>query len=234
MTTYSDNLFLASLDPADMTELASHLRRVRLDLGDVIVEQGDEIDRAVLPIDAQLANILQLSDGGMVEVAIVGREGLAGLAPIMSGRPCGWRISVRAAGAAYVGPASVVRALQRGSAAFMGRLLDLTQFYQEQAAQTGACNAHHRLQAQLAKWILTAADLAPSGSLRFTHEELASLLGCQRTSVTAAAQALEAAGAVEYSRGRITVVSRKRLEAHACECYQALRVRAAIVGVETG
>lgn len=233
MLDFSGNLFLASLAPADKAELERHLRPAELTLGQVIAEQGEGVERAVFPIDAQLANIVQLDDGGTVEVAMVGREGLGGLAPIMSDRPCGWQVRVRTSGGAFVGPAAAVRSLQRTSTSFMARLLDLTQFYQEQAAQVSACNAHHVLPARLARWLLTALDMSPSDTLRFTQEELASLLGCQRTTVNEAAQALASLKALAYSRGQIRILDRTSLEKASCECYDALKARAGALNVVT-
>jgi len=230
MTDFSGNVFLASLPQSDQAELERQLRLMDLDVGEVVVEQGERVERAVFPLTAQLANVVQLADGATVEVAMVGREGLGGLAPIMSDRPCSWQVKVRAAGSAFVGPASAVRALQRTSVTFMVRLLELTQFYQEQAAQVGACNARHVLSARLARWLLTALDMSSSQTLRFTQEELAALLGCQRTTVTEAAQTLVNLGGIIYSRGQIRVLDRRVLESAACECYAALKARAAALG----
>lgn len=229
MISNTGNHFLETLSADDREALDRHLRPVDLAEGEVIIAQGAIVDRAIFPIDVQLTNIMRLGDGSCVEVALVGREGLAGLAPLMADQPCGWEVAVRVPGRAFAVPAAEIRSLQRTRPSFLARLLDLTQYYQEQAAQLSACNAVHRLQPRLARWLLTAHDLSTSSSLAFTQEDLASLLGSQRSSVTEAALALRASGAIRYGRGSIEILDRRALQGAACSCYENLRTRARLL-----
>lgn len=231
MALASGNHFLDSLAPADQAVLRPHLREAALRAGAVLIEQEAPVTVAVFPVDAQLANVIYLGDGASIEVSMVGHEGLAGLAPIMTNKPCGWQVAVRAPGRAWTAPAPLIRELQASSASFLGRLLDLTQFYQDQAAQIAACNGAHRMQARLARWLLMALDLAPGDTVQVTQEHLAALLGGQRTTVNEAAQNLKALGAIRYGRGRIRVLDRTRLAAAACSCYEAIRQRGEDLGI---
>ena len=106
-------------------------------------------------------------------------------------------------------------------------LLDLVmrhvQANTNQTQQSVACNALHTLEARLCRWLLMSDDRTPAGRLRLTQEYLALMLGVQRTTVTRAASALQAAGLIRYSRGLIEIADRAGMEAGACECYAAVR-----------
>ena len=49
------------------------------------------------------------------------------------------------------------------------------------------------------------------------------MLGVRRVGVTHAAKDLRHDDLIEYSRGNITTLDRKRLEAAACTCYRIVR-----------
>ena len=88
-----------------------------------------------------------------------------------------------------------------------------------QVAQTAACNRYHSIDQQLCRRLLLGLDRLPSEEILFTQELLARLLGVRRESVTAAALKLQQAGLIKYSRGRIDVLDRRKLEQRTCECY---------------
>ena len=90
-------------------------------------------------------------------------------------------------------------------------------------AQTAVCNRHHSVDQQLRRWLLLSLDRLPGNELVMTQELIANALGVRREGVTAAAGKLQNAGLIHYSRGRIEVLDRPRLEAEACECYGVVR-----------
>jgi len=102
-------------------------------------------------------------------------------------------------------------------------LLRYTQALMAQTGQIAACNRHHSLEQQLCRWILSSLDRSPSNELAMTQELIAGMLGVRREGVTQAAGRLQKAGLIEYKRGHIAVLDRPRLEAMACECYQAVK-----------
>lgn len=218
------NHLLDSLAPHDLQALQPLLRETQIEARQILVEQGAELDKVWLPVTSQLANVIVFDDGAAIETAVVGREGIAGLAPFMAGLSCPWRVVVRAAGAAYVAPAQAVREYAFASRTFMEQLLRITHVYQAQGAQAAACNALHRTTARVARWLLIAADLTPGQPIVFTQEELAALLGAQRTTVNESTNRLKDTGAIRYSRGVIRILDRAALEAAACECYEMHRV----------
>jgi len=97
--------------------------------------------------------------------------------------------------------------------------LRYTQALITQMAQTAMCNHHHSVEQQLCRWLLLSLDRTPSNELTMTQELIATNLGVRREGITEAAGKLQAEGLIHYSRGKITVLQRLKLEARACECY---------------
>ena len=92
-----------------------------------------------------------------------------------------------------------------------------------QVAQTAACNRLHNVEQRLARWLLMAQDGVESGSLPITHDFLATMLGTDRPTVSLAAGVLQRKKIIEYTRGAVKIVNRKKLEDSACECYGVIR-----------
>jgi CRP-like cAMP-binding protein len=88
-----------------------------------------------------------------------------------------------------------------------------------QVAQTAACNRLHGIEQRLVRWLLMTQDMVDSESLPITHDFLATMLGTDRPSVSLAAGVLQKKKLIEYTRGAVKIVNRKRLEKSACECY---------------
>jgi CRP-like cAMP-binding protein len=225
------NHFLDTLEPADEAALRPHLRRVGVEAGQRLIEQDGPIPELHFPVDAQLANLVRFADGSAIETAVIGREGLSGLAPFMADQPCGWEVSARLSGTIWIIAADRLRARYRASPPLLEGLLRLSYIDQMQAAQHAACNAMHRALPRVARWLLTAGDLTPGERLHMTQEELAGLLGAQRTTVNEAASQLKARGAIRYGRGLIRILDRAALEREACECYAMERARFEAAGV---
>lgn len=220
------NVVLDGLSASSLHALRPHLTRIEVDRSQVLIEQGDPVVTVHFPLDSQFANLNLFEDAEAVETSVIGREGMSGLSPFLANAPCPWRVQVRKSGSAV---ALAVRPLQQMFDAdqdLRERLMRLTLYYQAQAAQTAACNATHRISNRVARWLLTASDLTPDQPVHFTQEEMATLLGAQRTTVVDAMQALKAVGAVRYGRGRIQILNRARVEALACSCYRYLRHQA--------
>lgn len=224
------NHFLDTLEPDDAAALGPHLRALEVEAGQTLIVQDTEVAEVHFPADAQLANLVRFADGRAIETAMVGREGLSGLAPFMADLPCGWEVTARLAGTVFAAPAAAVRARMRASPPLLDALLRLSYLYQMQAAQHAACNAAHAALPRVARWLLIASDLTPGEPVHLTQEELAGLLGAQRTTVNEAASQLKDSGAIRYARGVVRILDRPRLEAQACECYAMERARIAAAG----
>lgn len=225
------NHFLDTLEPDDLLALSPHLRRMEVAPGQTLIEQDGPIPEVHFPADAQLVNQVRFADGPAIETALVGREGVSGLAPFMADEACGWEVAVRLPGTVYALPGRVLRQRMAVSPPLMNHLLRLSYIYQMQAVQHAACNAAHKVLPRVARWLLTAADLTPDADIRFTQEELAASLGAQRTTVNEAAGALRDRRVIRYARGVIRILDREALERAACDCYAMERGRIEKAGV---
>jgi CRP-like cAMP-binding protein len=119
----------------------------------------------------------------------------------------------------------IVRQEMQRSPALLSQVLRYAQALHVQVSQTAVCNVHHTLQERLARWLLMAHDRAASDTLPLTQEFLSMMLGVRRPGVTVAATILQQTGAISYTRGRIAVLDRARLEAASCECYGMVQVQ---------
>ncbi len=152
-----------------------------------------------------------------------GYEGLLGISLFMGGETTPSRAIVQSAGAAYRLPSPRVQREFNRAGPLMHLLLHYTQALITQMAQTAVCNRHHTVDQQLCRWLLMSLDRLSTSKLTMTQELIANMLGVRREGVTEAAGKLQKAGIIHYSRGRITVLDRSRLEQSVCECYAVVK-----------
>ena len=217
------NRLLAALPPDDFALLADHLRPVGLELKQVLHEPGRPIRAAYFPEGGMVSMLAPLEDGHLMEVGIVGREGLVGLAVALGGESATTEAMVQMEGPALrVRPAELRAAFER-SAGLRTLLLRYVLAHQAQVTQTAACNGHHQVDGRLARWLLIMHDRAEADEFPATHEFLSLMLGSRRPSISVAAAVLQRAGAIRYRHGHVAVLDRAGLEAASCECYGVVR-----------
>lgn len=214
------NLTLAAMCEADLAFLSPHLTSCRVERGEVLTAQGADVEAVFFPTTAHLANTVTFSDGRWAETFIMGVEGVSALAPFLAGSPCAWAVEVKVSGEAYRVPAAVLSRRVDESPTLRRQLLRLTNDYQSQAAFGVGCAALHGVAPRLARFILAIADRNETDQIALTQQDMAELLGSQRTTVNSAAQELKTAQAIRYSRGRIRIVDRALLARMSCECYE--------------
>ena len=213
------NSLLAALPDAEFNRLQLALEPVDLRMGQVLCESGCTPAYVYFPTTAVVSLMYLTQDGGSAETAVVGNDGMVGIALFMGGNAMPSRAVVQVAGHAYRLHARAVKGeVDRGSLV-LHMLLRYVQALIAQTAQTAACNRHHSIEQQFCRRLLLGLDRSPSPELMMTHERAANLLGVRREGVTAAAQKLQRCGVIRYNRGRIDVLDRKRLEQGSCECY---------------
>ena len=217
------NQLLSRLSPEAKGRLFPLLKRVDLQLGDVIHEAGEAPDYVYFPTDAIISLLYVMSDGASGEIAVVGFEGLAGIMVFMGGESTPSRAIVQSAGTAFRLPAGALRREFHDCSDMRMLMLRYTQALITQMAQPAVCNRHHTIEQQLCRWLLLSLDRLPTNELSMTQELIANMLGVRREGVTEAAGRLQKKGVIEYSRGHITVLDRNKLEALSCECYAAVR-----------
>ena len=217
------NHLLAALPSAEFARLAPRLERVSLPTLDVLCESGIPLRHVYFPTTA-IASLLYVTEQGeSSEVAMVGNEGIVGVALFTGGETTLSRVVVRSAGHAYrLSGKSLHDEFYRGGP-MQALLLRYTQALLTQMAQTLLCNRHHSLEQQLCRWLLQLFDRLPSNKLAITQELIANTLGVRRGGVSEAAGVLRKAGLIKYHRGSITLLDRAALEARACECYAVVR-----------
>ena len=223
LTLKLQNLLLAALPAVVQDRITPHLELVTLALGQVLYEPGAQARHAYFPIDSIISLLYMMENGETAEIALVGKEGLVGVAIFMGGESTPGRAVVQSAGSAY----RIARRHLKDEFDRTGEMQILTLRYIQalisQMAQTAACNRHHSVDQQLCRWLLLSLDRLPTDRLIMTQELIANMLGVRREGVTEAAGKLQRLGAIEYSRGHITVLDRATLEKLSCECYAAAK-----------
>ena len=213
------NLILRSISDSDYSALRPHLEFIDLPNHLVLHEAGGKLEFAYFPNRGLISLVVVMKDGKTAEAGIVGSEGFTGTPAAVGLNRGPLRAVVQITGDGFrvkVGPlqdtlksAPHLQLLLNRYAAIRGM----------QIAQTAACNRLHGIEQRLARWLLMTQDRVDSGSLRITHDFLATMLGTDRPSVSLAAGVLQRKKLIEYTRGAVKIVNRKKLEDSACECY---------------
>jgi CRP-like cAMP-binding protein len=218
------NLLLAALPVAEFARLESSLELVSMPLGHVLYESGNQLQHVYFPTDCIVSLLYVMEDGHSAEIAIVGNEGVVGVALFMGGETTPSRGIVQSAGHAYRLPGKLLKEEFFRAGPLQQLLLRYTQALLTQMAQTAACNRHHTVDQQLCRWLLLSLDRLSSDELVMTQELIANMLGVRREGVTEAAGQLQKLGLILYSRGRIKVLDRPGLERKSCECYRVVKL----------
>jgi CRP-like cAMP-binding protein len=217
------NYLLAALPSDERERIAPHLSPVTMQLGQVVYESGDHLSHVYLPTTAIISMLYVMENGASAEIAVVGRDGLLGVALFMGGETMPNRAIVQSAGQAFRLSGEIVKQEFARGGAIQRLFLRYTQALITQMAQTAVCNRHHSIAQQFCRWLLLSLDRLESNDVRMTQELIANMLGVRRAGVTETARKLQDDGAIRYSRGLIEVVDRRALEAQVCECYKVVK-----------
>lgn len=217
------NQLLARLPEADYERIKPHLRHQTMPLGKVLYQPMEPITHIYFPTTALLSWISLLEDNTLTEIALVGNEGFAGLPAIWGGALTPHSMLVQSAGDIIsISAAAFNLEFHRN-----GKLSDLILLYMQalftQVAQNAMCNRRHTTEERLARWLLSVQDSVQKDELTLTREFMAKMLGIHRSGVTVSAGILQQAGMIRYSRGRLSVLDRHKLEGTACECYRVVQ-----------
>lgn len=217
------NHLLAALDTPVYERLLPDLELVPLPSGKTIYETGAKRGYVYFPTTGIISKHFVMEDGASTVFAVVGNEGLLGVALFMGGETSPCRAMVQSAGFAYRVEAAALKEEFKQGGTLQQQVLLYTQSLITQMAQTAVCNRHHSLRSQVSRWLLQSLDRMPTNELKMTQELIANNLGVRRESVTEAAGQLQQTGLIEYCRGKITVLDRGALEKQACECYAVVK-----------
>jgi CRP-like cAMP-binding protein len=193
---------------------------VELEFATVLGETNDRIRHVYFPVDSFISVLTTLDDGSMLEVGIIGNEGMLGMSLILGVDVASQQALVQGGGEALrIGTDDFLRHCGKSGPLHrtFGRYAHVLM---SQLALTAACTHHHVVEARLARWLLMTRDRAHSDRFHLTHKLLALMLGVRRVGVTEAANSLLARGLIDYQRGEIIVLDGAGLEKVSCRCYR--------------
>ena len=218
------NRLLLSIPAAERELLEAHLEKYRFRAREVLHEPHARLKYAYFPNDGVISLVVTTEDGSTVEAAMVGREGLAGIAGAVGINRSPLRQMVQITGEGYRIKAEALAAFLESAPRFQAAICRYAVIMGMQMAQTAACNRLHDVAQRLTRWLLMARDRADLSLFPITHDFLAAILGTDRPSVSLAAQMLQKKGIIDYKRGKIVILNPRKLESASCECYRVIRV----------
>jgi len=218
------NTLLSSLPPEDFQRVSSNLTWRPLKVRQPIHKNGDPLSEIFFPSRSVISITNAMEDGGVVEVATVGREGLVGIGAVLGNPIASGDAFVQVAGEpAAVMSIEVFRREMDRRGAFHDLVTCYSQAFVALLMQSVACNGLHSAEERCCRWLLMTHDRIGQDEFALTHEFLAIMLGVRRPTVTLVMAELARAGIVSHVRGHVRVVDRKGLEGASCECYRNIR-----------
>jgi CRP-like cAMP-binding protein len=219
----SGNRLLAALPPDEYARIRPHLTTVQLEQKQQIAVPNRRIEAVYFPIDSVTSVLAVTSDGGRVEVATIGNEGLAGLPVFLGAESSPSHAFVQVPGSAERMTAEVFRREASHDGALRQLLQRYAQGFLNQVSQATVCNQRHSAGQRLARWLLAVQDRVGCEEFQLTHEFMGQMLGVRRETVSDVAGALQQRRLISYRWGKLRVVDRPGLERAACECYRIVR-----------
>jgi len=226
------NIILLSVSDTEYSSLRPHLEYVSLAHHLVLHEAGQKLVYVYFPSRGLISLVVTMKDGKTAEAGVVGNEGFTGIQAAVGLSRSTLRAVVQIAGEAF---RVEVGALQNTLKTAPGLQLMLSRYAVlrgMQVAQTAACNRLHDVKQRLARWLLMTQDRVDSECLPITHDFLATMLGTGRPSVSLAAGILQTEQIIQYTRGAVKILNRKKLEEASCECYHVIHQYDAQLGLK--
>lgn len=213
------NRLLAALPAKEFTLLLPKLEEVSIIYNETIYESGDIIRHVYFPNSGIVSLLSAVEERSLLEVGIVGNEGFIGLPVFLGVKTSNNLALVQGAGAAMkMKTADFLAECETGGS--LPRLLRrYTHSQMTQISQSAVCNRFHTIETRLARWLLMTADRMESDEFKITQQFLSNMLGVRREAVTLSARNIQQNELISYSRGKITILNRAKLEAAACRCY---------------
>ena len=218
-----DNLWIASLDAADRKRLEPHLSERVFAQGQMLYDAGEAVDEVWFPLSGVVSLMTVLPEDKMVETAAIGREGLVGVTCGPMNARASSRAIAQIEGSAACCPGDIFSDALGKSERMRTALSKFTESLFAQVQQTAACNAQHRLDERLARWLLMLHDRAEDDRIDLTQADIAGMLGVRRATVSEVGTVLEGKDLIQRGRGWVKVLDRDGLEKASCGCYGLMR-----------
>ena len=223
MAETTGNLLLDSLPAATRRPCLDAGEAITVRVGEEIVTQGDRAKHAFFPTSAVLSVAMGLKSGDKAECASVGAEGVIGFTLVNSTMRSPFSAIVQIAGKGHCVPMDAMGDLMQHHRALRDAVLAYSGFALNVVGRSVACNSYHSIAERLARWLLILHDSVERDELALTHDMLSQMLAATRPRVSLAAAKLRSLRTIDYQRGVVRILDRKRLEQVACECYEATR-----------
>jgi CRP-like cAMP-binding protein len=221
---------LARMDRKVFQQLMQDLDPHPLQRGALLGSVRAHSDYAYFIDSGVVSLVAQTKNGSSVEVALVGREGVAGIADALGAHPLPYALIVQLPGLAYRAPKDLIRAHIMSCSTLHELLMNYSQRVMHQLAQSAVCNRFHTSVQRLSRWLLLTAERAETTRFELTHELLAQMVGAPRSAVSLAASTLRDKGIIDYRRGVLTIRNTARLHKVACECFDVVSLAAGPAG----
>ena len=217
------NKLLLAIPDQEFRKIRSRLQFVDLPHHLILHQPHQTVRFAHFPNGGLISLVVELKDGRTVEAGLLGNEGASGMPAVLGLSRSPLREIVQIEGDAFRVRVNALRELLPSTPVLQATLNRYAAGLAMQVAQTAACNRLHKIEERLCRWLLIAQDRIDSGIVPITHDFLATMLGTDRPSVTVAAGMLQREGIIEYTRGSVRILNRKKLESFACECYALIK-----------
>jgi len=218
----SNKVLLAAPDN-EYDLMRSDLRYIELPHHLSLHEPTQNIEFVYFPNRGMVSQVVVTKDGRTVEVGVVGKEGYVGAGLAVGLSRSSVREIIQIAGDGFRMMGNALERILRSAPQLQMILNRHTGLQGMQVAQTAACNRLHDIQQRLSRWLLMTQDRVDSGVLPITHDFIATMMGTDRSTVSLAASVLQKKGIIEYVRGAVKIVNRRKLEKSACECYAVIQ-----------
>jgi CRP-like cAMP-binding protein len=221
------NRLLLALPASDLNQLLPDLEPIELKREQVLIDADSSLDNVFFPDSGVISVVAVYSDGSIIEMATIGREGGTVFQAIFGAKTSSARLLVQVPGTAAKMPRQAFVRAMEAMPAFLGVVQAHVLAFLEQVMVSAACNGAHNVRQRLARWLLMMRDRHDGDDLPLTQDLLAEMLGVHRPSITNAAQGLQRDGFIECGRRRVTILDRDGLVGASCECYRLVRSRIA-------
>ena len=216
------NRLLLALGEEEFQSIRPYLQFVNLPHHLSLHQPHRTVKFAHFPNEGLISLVIELKDGKSVEAGLLGNDGASGMPAVLGLSRSPLREVVQITGNGFRVSIPTLRDIVQSAPQFQKILMLYSAGLAMQVAQTAACNRLHKIEERLARWLLIAQDRLESGTVRITHDFLATMLGTDRPSVTLAAGILQKNEIIVYVRGSVKILNRKKLEQFACECYAVI------------
>ena len=219
------NEILNSLPPNILKNVLSLMEQVNLEAGEYLYQPEDVINYFYFPETAIVSDFQILEDGKTLEVAMIGREGVAGITSIFNTHLSPNWLQVSIPGKALRIESKVFRQEFSSNQHLQLLLHEYVNLYIAQISQKVICNSHHSVEERLCCWLLMISDRCGRNTLALTQEQIAGFLGVHRPSITLITQSLRKKGIIDYLRGKILILDKRKLESASCDCYLTTQIK---------